>query len=42
MWGRHLLCGGQRIFEDEDDGVSAKEHLADVTILVDGLCLLLA
>jgi len=32
---------GQWILENEDDGVTAEEHFADVAILVDGLCLLL-
>ena len=36
------LFGGQRVLEDQDDGVASEEHLADVAILVDGLGLLLA
>ena len=37
-----LLPSGQRVLEDEDDGVASEEQLADVAILVDGLRLLLA
>lgn len=34
--------GGQRVFENQDDGVASEEHLADVAVLVHGLRLLLA
>ena len=33
--------GGQRVLEDEDDGVAAEEHLGDEPVLVDRLGLLL-
>ena len=32
---------GQRVLEDEDDGVAAEEHLGDEPVLVDRLGLLL-
>ena len=33
---------GQRVLQDEDDGVSAEEHLGDEAVLVDWLGFLLA
>ena len=36
------LWGGQRVLEDEDDGVSPEEHLGDEAVLVHRLRLLLA
>ena len=37
-----LLLGGEWVLENEDDGVAAQEHLADVAILVHRFGLLLA
>ena len=37
-----ILLGGERVLENEDDGVAAQEHLADVAILVHRFGLLLA
>ena len=36
------LAGGQGISQDQDDGVTAQEHLGNVAVLVHGLSLLLA
>lgn len=42
LCGVSLRSGGsQRILEDEDDGVSAEEHLGDESVLVDRLGLFL-
>ena len=37
-----ILLGGEWVLENEDDGVAAQKHLADVAILVHRFGLLLA
>ena len=37
-----LPSGGEGVLQDEDDGVSAEEHLGDEAVLVDWLGFLLA
>ena len=41
MTALFALAGRQRVPQDEDDRISAEEHLGDVPILVHGLGLLL-